>query len=63
MVNRAAYKGEKRQKEIARQKKQEEKRLRRHARSMGLNQEEDGADGEPGEAGDGAPAESPAKDA
>jgi hypothetical protein len=62
MVNRAAYKGEKRQKEIARQKKQEEKRLRRHARNLGGNQDEGDADGEAGEAGDGAPAESPAKE-
>jgi hypothetical protein len=50
MVNRAAYKGEKRQKEIARQKKQEEKRLRRHARNIDQTQDAEVSNGEEREA-------------
>jgi hypothetical protein len=41
MVNRAAYKGEKRQKELARLKKQEEKRQRRLERKSGDQKDED----------------------
>jgi hypothetical protein len=41
MVNRAAYKGEKRQKEVARQKKAEEKRLRRLAKRESGEKDDD----------------------
>jgi hypothetical protein len=44
MVNRAAYKGEKRQKEIARLKKAEEKRLRRLAKRASGQPDTDGDD-------------------
>ena len=59
MVNKAAYKGEKRQKEIARQKKAEEKRLRRQARNLGQGAADDEADGGQD---DGVPADAPPPD-
>ena len=62
MVNRAAYKGEKRQKEIARLKKAEEKRLRRLAkRSSGNPQDGDVEDDDADDATADEPTEEPAK--
>ena len=58
MVNKAAYKGEKRQKEIARQKRQEEKRQRRHARGAGQGSDDDDTT----EQADGAPTDAPSPD-
>jgi hypothetical protein len=52
MVNRAAYKGDKRQKEVARQKKAEEKRQRRQAKNTGRpDGEDEGNDVRTGAAG------------
>ena len=57
MVNRAAYKGEKRQKELARLKKAEEKRLRRLAKRSGSGQDTDLEDDDATDAAADEPAE------
>ena len=59
MVNRAAYKGEKRQKELARLKKAEEKRLRRLAKRSGNPQDGDVDDDDADDAASDAPTDTP----
>ena len=61
MVNRAAYKGEKRQKELARLKKAEEKRQRRLAKRAGNQQDTDAAGDDSGSAQSDASAGEPAE--